>query len=527
MTDNTPESALPEQEIETEATTTAEAVESEPIERPNAFECPSFVTLLAEKDFELAQVETEAQQRPTLPPATGLTPTRLAQRISEIEDEIVRNGQEKASPYIERLRMDLRLQEERLAALVALLEREDVDADQPAAVQAKAIDEADRLHEVFSASLRKTLAAQRPIEQGIQSLNAFFLEAACDGSANSVFLINHNPTPSPAALEGNETNLIEMPGDEHGRHPLFDFSSNPDGTHRPITFESIDQMNVIQTMCGAIGLGGELAGQRHCKQWAHRGRVAKSVVFGNVSRDAVGRASKWDPDVVRRLRRDFSEADEDYKHLVTVGNHIVVRRALPEYEDDDVVVYPALPLLGKIYRMEKVDADRSMTTSPVDVDRDSLATDWALGLDCPWIINHRQDLEEQSSVLVDYIGNRIGDDVNRVFSSTKTAYNGPGRSTFELTLGECWLEKLITHFLLTHRGAASTDLEARRMGKKLNALLASMAGERDPNMYFQSARVVFEESRVVDVNGKLRQEHLVEVRFRENMDQFTVTVDAG
>lgn len=506
------------------------------------------------REFPVATNDGRARKW-SLPAMSALDGAQLNARYADIvaetqnavEDE---QGAKRQSKFfhelVEDLLCDLQSHAIRIEAVSSFL------TEQPADASARTVQDAlkqkcERVKSAFSEGMKATLAAQRGLEKNIYSLYGFFVEAGCDGTAESVYVINHNAVNDKYAEELGETSVQQMPVDPAlgNVHPVFGTSVDRNGKPMPIVFRPLDAVGVIQNMCSAIAISAEVKGQSKLDWWAKRAQESSAVCFVNVSTDDCG-PKPWDPAKTPAvLRRNYTAPHEHFKSLVAVANHPVVRKK-SDYEDYGVTAYPAFALLGKVYYMEKV-ADRSFACSPISPVRDALRTEWIAdaeqGLSCPWIRDRRNELNGINIVFIEPVSNRLGDDVVTHFNTACSAYE-TNRVPYTLKLAENWLEKVITHHLLTTGlGGPPTNQEAQRVGRELNQKLGALASPINDAKPFVTASVDYQSSRtereiakdnegkpILDDNGnqmftgRTVQIHKIHVEYKDGVEDFEVQV---
>jgi len=501
---------------------------------------------VGESKFSLDLGENSHGANLVLPSEAEFTPEGFAERLAALEEVVDREGRhsDRYRNLWDDLRRDLLTHTARLDALLGLFSQPGLDLGSSHAVQTAARDRADHLQKTFDAAMTETLAAQKELEQNVRSLNAFFQEAGCDGYANSVYVINHNPVDDAASRARKETSIQSMPRDPRLKgHPLWDTSVDARGRAMPITFRPIDSMNVIQTMCAAMAIGANFRGKLQMGYWAERAAAAKSVAFANVDPRDLGPSDPWDPEKHPQvLRANYTDPNPSYQSIVAAANHPVVREATL-YEKDAVTVYPAFVMLGKVYRHQKVDKHSSMTVAPINPTKHALDREWVLRLSHPWLRNRRDELNQINVTFIDESSNLLGDDVVIHFNTAVTAFSDR-RVPFTVKLGEYWLEKVVTHHLLTSGvGAPNTPMAAQAIGQSLSVKLAAMSSAVNENKVFLRAFVKSEESTCeqemqIDpetgepmmrdgqpvYTGRWVQKHSIHVEHRCGVEDFSVVV---
>jgi hypothetical protein len=502
--------------------------------------------LLERYEFGLATDDlSNVGNKPALPSASAVSDATLARLTKDIEEEHRRNGKSpRYHDLVASLHRDLQTYANRLDTLIDFLTTTPgVDLGSSAKVQQLAREQSAAVRKAFDEGMRKTLAAQRSLEQNVQSVNAFFLEAGCDGEAKSVYLVNHNPVTDDLAKSLGETSIQEMPPDPAlgDLHPIWDTSVDADGKPMAVTFRPMKDTNIIQHMCAAMAVGANFEGMIQMDYWAKKARDSMAVAVVNVDPSLVSKEKPWNPqETPKELRRLYTSESVDFQNVVAVANHPIVRAA-SKYETSPVLAYPGFALLGKIYYAEKVDG-RSMTCSPINPNRDALKTQWIKGLAWPWVRNRRSELNQINVVFIDQADNRLGDDVTTHFNSACTAYAN-NRYPFTLRLGENWLQKLVTHHLLQNVGAPNTNEAAQEIGQSLSYKLSGFSDASSESKPFLQAWVDYESScckrdEAVGPDGKpmkdadggpiyvgpLKQVHQIKVKYREGIEDFHVIV---
>jgi len=500
---------------------------------------------------------TEGEERDEFPPAVETSLARVTDTLAAMREEAKDDG------FTPVLRMDLDAIAERLTAqlvrvtgLADFLEANTNLAGKPTDQQSAALRmESKRLRQVQVEAHRAALRATHAQREAICSMVAFFDLSLCDGKAEHVFWMNIDPFATPATKARNERSFRDLDDKDRigNAWPVIESATGADRQPLPVTLVPMEQKLVFQTGARIVVLASDVNGLLDLAWWADKFTKGGAVGFATVNRRDLGEGPFQLPDVKKkekgtavRLREKYATANLAGKSLVVTGNHVVAYPADDPtkgevVEEKPVCVSPAMIYAAKSYGNEYGKPGVGITTTHTNSERDRLVGgSWFHSLLVPELRDRRLDLAGIPMAILMEIANRAMDDINVVFSSSRTMFSGAEHAA-EVELGTNIVRLLVIHQLLMAKGTPLTNENAQQIGRDLNSVLQGLASKTDMKLPLLAAGCDSTQCIVADqiqrkdngepivdakgqpvLTGKKELVFNVKVELREGAENFTV-----
>ncbi|MBK9386638.1 MAG: hypothetical protein IPN34_17635 [Planctomycetes bacterium] len=475
---------------------------------------------------ELNALPTPSRTSPTrmVFPAVGeLADAKVAGLLERIESVLATDGPKPHTrEELDSLEQQLTAHCVRLQAFQDYLEADPAFLTKSRGEQRAALDaEATRLRKVQEEAWRVALAATHAQREGICTIAAMLDLSLCDGKAAKLFWVNVDPFATPATKARNEPSFRDLPDDQKVGHawPLIEAAVDVDENELPVTLVPMTDKLVFQTAGRVVVLGGDAPGLLDLEWWADKLTKAGAVGFASVNRKDLGEGPFKVPDprsreegTAVRLRRKYSSENEATKSLTVCGNHPVSHPAQGA-EEKPVCVSPGAVYAGNLYGNEYGRSDRSAVSPPTNPGRDRLVPgNWFRSLLVPSLRDRKSELDALPMAILCEVSNRRLDDINVVFSSSRTMYAG-AEHPLEVELGTNLARAIVMHQVLMAKGTELTDENAQAIGRDLNSVLAGLSSRTDLSLPFQHAGCDTTKCRVADqVKRKLNGEPILDAQ---------------
>ena len=306
----------------------------------------------------------------------------------------------------------------------------DLDRSDRGAVQKALLAENKRLQEVHDKAMRKLLSDTRPQRRAIASFAAMLELTRCEGRATQLFWSNVDPITTKTTKLRKEWSFKDLPDDQliGESRPILDSAVGKDNKPYPTTFVPISDTYVTRRGTMLV-LGCDFEGP----SMSNGGRTSqprRAVALGNVSTKILG-PDPWTAKTAAKLKSTYTSTSEAMKSMTMCGNHPVVHPK-SKWEDEAVTAYrrcctPAWCTATSMAGPSCASPCRRPTGCAIGCS--------AAGSGRTYLSDaarRRGEVGGMPLALVEVSNERL-DDINVVFSSSKTAWSG-GEHSCELEL---------------------------------------------------------------------------------------------